>query len=190
MKKKLIVIGLIVFVFAGIGIFCFLNDNIRFKISYEFLNLVEDSNGKNVKVNIPFDNRIKYLDEKNIMPVLENETGIVYFGYISCPWCRSIIESLISVVKENDIKKLYYVDVHSNLNNISSQLYDYLDDYVEERDGKKGIPSPSIFFIKDGNVVLHYKGSMGIFDYPYKKLSLEEKQEIKRLYQIGIEMIK
>jgi predicted bacteriocin transport accessory protein len=39
------------------------------------------------------------------------ETFIVYFGFSTCPWCRSIIEELIKCAKDSKVDKIYYVDV-------------------------------------------------------------------------------
>lgn len=190
MKKKLIIVGFIVLLVFSLSLFCYFNDNIRFKISYEFLNLVEDGNGKIVKVNIPFDNKIEYTNGQKLISILKEGTGIVYFGYNSCPWCRNIIESLIAAAKEKNIDKIYYVNIKSDFSDIRNDLYDLLDDYLEEKDGVKGLSSPDVFFIKNGKVMINYIGANGIVEFPYDKKTKEEKEKIKQMYIDGIEMIK
>lgn len=189
MKKKLIIIISIIIVLLGIGLLCYFNENIRFKISYEYLNIVEDSNGKTVKVNIPFKNNIKYIKGKEVGKTFKNKTGIVYLGYNTCPWCRSIIETLIDVAKDNN-KTIYYVDLHNINKETKKELKDYLSDYLEERDGVKGFSSPDVYFIKNGKIETHVVGSGDAYDYPYKKLSKKEKNNLRKVYMDGIELIK
>ena len=55
MKKKLIIIGSVLLFLILVVFFCYQNDNIRFKISYGYINYIEYNNGKKIKVDIPFD---------------------------------------------------------------------------------------------------------------------------------------
>ena len=48
MKKKIFIIGIISLITIMVGIICYTNDSIRFKISYEYINLVEYDNGKKI----------------------------------------------------------------------------------------------------------------------------------------------
>lgn len=190
MKKKLIIIGLIIVAIMGFCSFCYYKDNIRFKISYEFLNLVEDSNGKIVKVDIPIDNKIEYVNGKKLISILKEETGVVYFGYSACPWCRSVIGSLIDAVKEEKIGKLYYVNIKDDLSDVKEELFELLDGYLRDENGKKAIASPNVFFIKDGKIMKNYVGANDVVDYPYKEITEKEKNKLKQMYIDGIEMIK
>ncbi len=130
-KRKIIGIALIIVIFIGLGltilyVFNELNnehdieiqqvqttDGKKFKNEYEVLNNQEASEGKVYReVSIPDDNPIKYATASDIVNRIDNkETFIVYFGFDTCPWCRSIVETLINTAKENDISTIYYVDV-------------------------------------------------------------------------------
>ena len=46
------------------------------------------------------------------------DTFVVYFGFESCPWCRSVVTNLIDAAKDNEIDKIYYV----NVKNIRDEL--------------------------------------------------------------------
>lgn len=87
-------------------------DALKFKNDYESLN--GEKNGDNVirTISIPEDNPFIYKTEDELAEMIKNkETFIVYFGFAKCPWCRSVLPTLIESVKNNKIDKIYYVDV-------------------------------------------------------------------------------
>jgi predicted bacteriocin transport accessory protein len=192
MKNKKIIIALTIFfilaLITGIIFYCYQNDNIRFKLSYEYVNYIEYTNGKKIKVSIPVDNKIKYLTEDEIIDFLENGTGILYFGYNTCPWCRNSVPILIDTVRKNNIDTIYYADVHKlNLSSIE-KLYEILDSYLEENsEGKKVIAVPDVYFIKEGTIIGHHLGTVDSFHNPYNGMSDSEKQELESIYQELIE---
>lgn len=90
-------------------------DAIKFKDEYEKLNDV--SAGENHvyrNINIDEDNPFIYSTDEDIVKRIDNkETFVVYFGFNDCPWCRSVMEPLLSSAKDNEISSIYYVDVKS-----------------------------------------------------------------------------
>lgn len=192
MKKKLIIISIIL-VLLGIICFClYQNDSIRFKISYEYINIVEYNNGKKIKVSIPFDNKIKYLNEDNIMKYLKEETGVFYFGYNTCPWCRNAIPVLIDTVKENNIDTIYYIDIHKvKISNIKKELFNYLGDNLkEDEEGNKGLAVPDVYFIKEGKIIGHHIGTVDSYYNPYKEMTNKQKEELSNIYESFIKEMK
>lgn len=185
MKKKILLIcGIIVFILGITIFFLYQNDSIRFKFSYEYINLVEYKNGKKIKVEIPYDNRIKYVNEKETLNLLKEGTGVLYFGYNTCPWCRNVIPVLIDVVKENDIDTIYYADINKlNFSYNDKELYKVLNDYLRENDeGEKVLAVPDIYFIKDGKIIGHQLGSVESYNNPYNEMTNEQQQELKSIY--------
>ncbi len=90
------------------------SDSIRFKNEYEELNnKVNEQNSKKYReIKIPNDNPFVYKSAEEISEMIDNkESFIVYFGFNSCPWCRSVLPTLIEVLKDLKIKEIYYVDV-------------------------------------------------------------------------------
>lgn len=116
MKKVLIYLLLFMTVITISG--CDINkDNhqeqaLRFKEEYESLN-GKDNNGKTFRtVKISKDNPFIYKDAKDIIKMINNkESFIVYFGFAKCPWCRSMIETLIKVADDYEVDTIYYVDI-------------------------------------------------------------------------------
>ena len=90
-----------------------IKDSEKFKEEYESQNEKKSKSGKeNRKVSIPEDNPFVYTTAEDISKKMDNnETFIVYFGFSTCPWCRSIIEELIKCAKDSKVDKIYYVDV-------------------------------------------------------------------------------
>ena len=90
-----------------------ITDAIKFKTEYESLNGEKNSNGDDIRVlSIDDENPFIYATADEIVEKMDNkETFVVYFGFNSCPWCRSILSSLMESAKENNVSKIYYVDV-------------------------------------------------------------------------------
>lgn len=193
MKKKVFIILTIFLILLGICCFClYQNDEICFKLSYEYINMLEYNNGKKIKVSIPNDNRIKYLNEEEVLSYLKEKTGIFYFGYNSCPWCRNIVPVLIDTVKKNNIDTIYYIDTHKlDLSNIKKELFEILGDNLRlDEDGEKVLAVPDVYFIKDGNIIGHHLGAVDSYHNPYNKMTNKQKEELKDIYQNLIEEMK
>ena len=189
MKKRWIVIGIIILIFLFIGLFCYSRDNIRFKISYEYINNIELTNGKKIKVSIPLDNRVKYLNASELIDLLENGTGILYFGYNTCPWCRNSVPVLIDTAIENDIDNIYYVDVHSV--KLDNKVYKLLDNYLSEDDeGNKRLAVPNVFAVKKGKIISNHVGTVDSYHNPYKGMNDTQKKELKDIYNKMMKEIK
>lgn len=121
MNKKLIIIFLILTIVLIIGIFIFTKkqdstnkDALAFKEEYEKLNnKTNEKTGKKMRVlEIDRNNPFIYKDASEIIQMIENkETFVVYFGFSDCPWCRSVVPTLIKVADDLDIDKVYYTSV-------------------------------------------------------------------------------
>lgn len=88
-------------------------DAIKFKEEYEKLNGEKNKNGITYReVEIDEENPFVFATAEEIQEKIDNkETFAVYFGFNSCPWCRSVITTLVEVADDLDIDKIYYVDV-------------------------------------------------------------------------------
>lgn len=191
-KRIIVIIGivfLLLIIFASIIIS---NDNLRFKLDYEFLNNIPYENGRRIPVSIPFNNHIEYIEGKKIIETLKTKTGIVYFGYNSCPWCRNVIGLLIETANENKIKPIYYVDIHHAIDNVKEELKEYLKDYlrVDEETKEKVLAVPDVYFIKNGKIIGHHISTIKSYKNPYKGMNDQQKKELKGIYQEIIKEMK
>ena len=79
-------------------------DSIKFKNEYEKLNNKEMKDDVNyLSISIDKKNPVKYILDKEVSEFLTEGTGIIYFGYPECPWCRNAVPVLMDALKEKDI---------------------------------------------------------------------------------------
>jgi predicted bacteriocin transport accessory protein len=86
----------------------------KFKEEYESLNgTIREKDGQEIRsIEIDKDNPFVYATAEEIVEKINNkETFAVYFGFSDCPWCRSVLPSIIEVAQETDTKVIYYVDI-------------------------------------------------------------------------------
>ncbi|MBO5138159.1 MAG: hypothetical protein J6B89_00765 [Bacilli bacterium] len=184
MKKVYMTIMMILFVFSATACSTNSDDALKFKDEYESMNgVVNEKTGKKTRsISIPNDNPIVYKSADDIVDAIENkETFVVYFGFSTCPWCRSVIEEFMDVLSNVKIKNVYYVDVKEirdilsldDSNNVVidskgsdgyyrllKSLNSVLDDYkLYDRDnnvvlaGEKRIYAPNIIYVKKGKII-------------------------------------
>ena len=118
MKKNVFIWGLILVILFGLTA-CKENDkeqsdSLKFKEEYESLNnTMREKDGKTIRsLDIVEDNPIIYKEPKDILEMMEvGDTFVVYFGFPDCPWCRSMIPTLIDVAKDLELSQVYYVNV-------------------------------------------------------------------------------
>ena len=210
MKKKLYILLVIVLLIGAFFIYYKVNvidkntDAYKFKVEYESLNNKDNyGNNKYRELNIDKDNMIKYSSAKEVLDKINNnESFIVYFGFAKCPWCRSMIENLLSLAKQNN-EVIYYVDVleirdtlevkdgkvvvskkgDTNYMKLLEKLDNVLDDYSLEIDdikyetNEKRIYAPNVVAIINGKAVKKVEGVSEKLTNPYGKITDEMKKD-------------
>ena len=88
-------------------------DALNFKEEYESLNgQTNDSGKENRTISISEDNPYQTVEASEIVNLMnDKKTFYVYFGFPTCPWCRSVIEKSIEIAQKKNISKIYYVNV-------------------------------------------------------------------------------
>ena len=187
-KNIAITIGIIILIIL-VGIYFIIGNNtssdaLKFKNEYEELNgTIREKDGKTIRsINIPKKNPMVYASEEDIIEMMDNEeTFLVYFGFNDCPWCRSVIPTLIECANDLELDKIYYVDVknirdvievndngelettttgsdgyYKLIERLSSVLSDY---NVKDKDenliytGEKRIYAPNVVAIVEGEAI-------------------------------------
>lgn len=209
MKKIIIIISTILIVLLiGISLYFILQetDSAKFKKEYESLN----SQKNYLDVEIPKDNNIKYASFDELMDFLDNGTGVVYFGFPECPWCRNAIPVLLEATKKNEINNVYYFNAKSirdekelkdgkivtkkegtkEYYKIVDKLKDYLGPYEGlEDDSIKRLYFPTVVFVMGGKIVGTHIGTVDSQDDPSKPLTKDQKQELLDIYNKNIKKI-
>jgi len=148
MKKKTLLMILMPIIFATLICIATINiahvesDSIKFKIEYESLNGKDTSYGTTYKkLTISEINPIKYSSYDEILDILKNKTGIIYFGFPECPWCRNAVPVLIDVAKDNNVENIYYLNIKNERDSYvveNNELLYATDEKGNEIKGSKG----------------------------------------------------
>ncbi len=193
-KKKLMVVidillGAILVGIMTFGIYQYLkSDGEKFKAEYETLN------NENVNINISKNNPIKYVTLDEVFDIIQNKTGVIYFGFPGCPWCRNMIPVLFEAAKNNNIDTIYYFnprDIRKSDNEDYNKLKEILNEYLsEDENGQKVLYVPDVYFIKDGKIVGHHLGTVDSQEDPTISLTDEEKNELLDIFNELFEKIR
>ena len=187
-------------------------DALKFKVEYESLNGKKNDNGKEyVHVEINKNNPFVYASFDEVIDTLKNGTGVIYFGFPECPWCRNMVSVLLDAANEMGIDKIYYFnalemrDIKS-LNEDGSIKIDKAgtDEYYElisalgdsigayeglNDDSIKRLYFPTVVFVKNGKILSSHIGTLDSQTDPYKTLSSSQKNELKEIYMSGINKV-
>lgn len=126
-RKVLLIIMILTFLATGCSTNKISEDSLKFKEDYESLNGVETAT-KGIYyrvIKIDKDNPIIYTTFKEVKEKINNKDSFVlYVGFASCPWCRSVIPYILEEAKENDIDEIYYINIRED-NKKESDLRGY-----------------------------------------------------------------
>lgn len=207
MKKLISILLITIVIISIIGCTKTQNDSIKFKEEYESKNGEKTKSGKeNRKVSIPKDNPFIYSTAEEISEKIDNkETFIVYFGFSTCPWCRSVIEELIKCAKDYNTEKIYYVDIldirdtkeinndgkiettkkgTKGYNELLTKMNNVLEDYTLKNENdeevaieEKRIYAPNLVAVVDGEATKMETGISDKLTDPYMELTDEIKKD-------------
>ena len=144
----------------------------------ETCNSIDDT--KTTFKEISFDEAIQYFTQE--------KSGVLYFGYSSCPWCNEAKPILKKVAKENGID-IQYVKVRDEEKN---RLYTddqkviiepYIQDYMSSNDeGILTLYVPLVLVVKNGVVIDGHEGTLDSHDATERKMTDDEKKELTQIY--------
>lgn len=111
------------------------------------------------------DNRFVYASDAEIISTLENGTGLIFLGFPECPWCQSLSGMADQAAKNQDLDKIYYLNIrgHREDNSKTYQaLVADLEPYLEkDEQGEPRIFVPDVTAVKDGKIVARYEMEEG-----------------------------
>ena len=172
-------------------------DAAKFKEEYEKLNK---------------DNKVKYGTLEDAVALLAEGTGVVYFGAPDCPWCRSIVPSLLKKIDCSCLENVLYVDMTGKRNTYEVKdnkpveteqadqdyyrLLELLDEHLENYSIKddegvehvvpeKRIYLPLVVGVRNGKVVSAHTGSVELGDTqsPFDDLSDVQRSELEVVFE-------
>lgn len=146
-KKKLLLSGILGVLLIGIigGTYYFNHqkqDNIRFTKEY---------------TEVKKDNVFVYRTIEETNKILENGTGLIYIGFPECPWCQKYVTFIDEVAHENEIEKIYYLNVLNDRKENTTEyqkLVKLLDKNLQfDDEGNRRVYVPAVIAVKDGKIV-------------------------------------
>lgn len=188
-------------------------DASKFKEEYEKLNGKKNSNDKDYReIEIDEDNVFVYAEASDIVKAVENkETFLVYFGYASCPWCRVVLPTFISVAKDKGVDKIYYVNIEKirdtkeldKKDKVKTKkegskdyykLLDLFDDVLEDytltnkrdkeiKTGEKRIYAPDVIAVVEGEAKEITTGISNKQKDAYQEITDEIKKDMKKSFE-------
>ena len=181
-------------------------DGIKFKEEYEKLNGKKNDQGKKYReITIDSKNKMVYKTTEEVLNLIDKKKSFVlYFGFDTCPWCRSVVPTLASISKELN-QEVYYIDVKDirdtfeldddnkpklvkkgskDYSKLLEKLEPVLEDYTltdsdnnEIKVGEKRIYAPSIVSVIDGKAKELTTGISEKQTDGYMKLTKEMEKE-------------
>lgn len=154
-------------------------NNVRFYRDYPAVNMEE---------NIYY-----YATYDEVVEVLTEGTGIVFFGFPACPYCQIYAPVLDEVARERSADKIYYLnikDMREQKTDEYKRLVEILRDYLEvDKYGNKKLYVPDTYVVKDGKIMGHNNSmsmlsNKNINEYSNEEVRKELKQELISLVEI------
>ena len=209
--KKIILGVLILILCAG----CLkTSDAAKFKKEYESLNgQANDAGVLHKEITIPEENPMIYATGEEVIDMLENGTGIVYFGFPECPWCRAALPVLLEAAEEELMTKILYYNnkeqrdtrelLETGGNRItvegSSEYYyilNVLGEYASAYEGMndetiKRLYYPSVVFVYEGKI-LGLQESLASEEGidPRQDLTSDQWNALKKIYKDYMKEVK
>lgn len=224
-KDRKMFVGIILLLFAFmifVGILAFRDkkeeivgntDALLFKNEYEALNnVVREKDGKTIReLSISGNNPVDILTEDETVKLLKEGTGLIYFGFADCPWCRTLLPVLLKTLDNMSVSRLYYLNIGNIRDTLALdeknkveikeegtqgyyQILEALDSvlepfYLETKDGKKidtkekRLYAPTIVGVKNGLVVGIHVGTLESQESGYDELTKEQEEELSKTLQ-------
>ena len=151
---KQIIRGIIYFVLFSIliGAFIYLGEK-----DFKNETVLTDQERFAQEYEIDKDNVFEYIYAKSVIDILNNKTGIIFLGFSSNDWSKYYVKYLNEVIKENNVKKVYYYDLQKDRtknNKYYRQIETKLSDYLYELDtGVVRLSTPALIIVKNGNIM-------------------------------------
>ena len=187
-------------------------DSLVFKNEYESLNnVIREKDGKTIKeISISANNPVDIVSEEEAVSLLESGTGILYFGFPDCPWCRSMLPVLLTTLDNVSIDKLYYLNISSIRDTLALgendkvdikeegttgyyKLLKLLDSvlepyYLTNENGEKvdtqekRLMAPTVVGFKNGIITEIHVGTVESQESGYDDLTIEEQEELSNIF--------
>ena len=182
------------------------------KAAYEALNGETNKDGKAYpEVLFPHDFPVLLPENEEILELFSSGTGILYFGFPECPWCRTLLPVLSEVMAGYPGVPLYAWDLREDRDeyvleetgeirlvregtdlyrNLLSVLDGYLGAYRGLGDDTiKRIYMPTLVFLEDGEIKTVHIGTVDGQESGYDPLTETQRAELASILEEAIRTV-
>lgn len=131
-------------------------------------------------------NPFKYITADEAIKLLEEGTGIIYFGFPECPWCQASVSILTDALNSKNIKEVYYYnpkEIREKNTKEYKRIIELVGYYLfEDENNNKRLYVPDTFFVQNGKIIGHNNDMSTMSGNPEEYLNDERKEELRNKY--------
>lgn len=178
-------------------------DSKKIKEEYEALNGTSTGSDRETynTVNISEENPINYVDLQELINIINSdEEAYIYMSSADCPYCRATIETLLQVVQDLGVEKLYYYDLSKGITLDSvdgeEKVQEITNILIEKglvtrkEDGSNSWRIPLVAKTKSGEVLAKTIGTGVVYNEEQSKYSELTEEQIQEVYNEYYELLK
>lgn len=142
----------------------------------------------------------EYVSADQILYMIENKkTALIVLGFKECPWCQALMPVLNEAAKNEEVEKVYYLDIKTMRDDTTTSehkkylmLKEAFSEAVDE--SKDRLNAPTVIFLKDGElvdyhidtVITHVMNDNNVLP----PLTKDEHKELLEILELKIDKIK
>lgn len=135
--------------------------------------------------SIDIKNPFTYATIDEVLDLLKNKSGIVFFGDSDCEWCAIHASLLSDASMEQKLDKIYYYNpriIKAQNTKKYRELLSILQKYLDLGENEDiALSLPEVYFIKNGKIIAHKNGA-SITEIDSDKMTSKTKEKLKQEY--------
>lgn len=142
----------------------------------------------------------EYVSADQILYMIENKkTALIVLGFKECPWCQALMPVLNEAAKNEEVEKVYYLDIKTMRDDTTTSehkkylmLKEAFSEAVDE--SKDRLNAPTVIFLKDGELVDYHIDTVITHvindNNVLPPLTKDEHKELLEILELKIDKIK
>jgi len=153
---------------------------------------IADMSGYNIKSE-----QFLVMSMEEAYDFLTSETGLVYFGFDTCPWCFEMIPYLNEIAEAEKVN-IYYIDCRPGGNDIRNddnaaymKIVDFTKEFlVLDENGNPRLYVPQLFAVVNGKIVFDHADTVPDHNASERKMTEEEVELMKQILKDFVNSVK
>lgn len=139
-----------------------------------------------IEYSISKDNPFEYVTIDQVLDILENKSGIIFFGNSDCEWCVASVKILNQALTYKNVDKVYYYNP-KNIREKNTEKYKKLiellgDNLEKDENGEAYLYLPDVYFVKNGKIIGHNNDTATMSGTVDEAMNDKNKKELKNKY--------